>query len=184
MVLVPLHVRIAPAVGMAEVDAGHRFQFAVAEAETGALPYVAMLAHTGGIGEFHLLPALLGDDIDDSGDGIAAVERRGGAFHNLDALYVGGIQLVEVVLSADVPVHAFAVYHDEDIVVVQSVELDVAAHIAVMEGEGRAETAEKVVDAARLVLLQCFSCEHFCLHGGVFQIVFGSRTCYHYFVEQ
>ena len=92
--------------------------------------------------------------------------------------------MVEVVLSADVPVHALAVYHDEDIVVVQSVELDMAAHVAVMEGEGRAEPAEKVVYAACLILLQRFSREYLCLYGGVFQVVLGSRTCYHYFVEQ
>ena len=74
LVLIPLHIRIAPAVGVPEVDTGHRFQFAVVEAEAGALPYIAMLAHTGGAGEFHFLSAPFGNDIDDSGNGIAAVK--------------------------------------------------------------------------------------------------------------
>ena len=70
---------------------------------------------------------------------------------------LAGFSWLRSFLSADVPVHALAVYHDEDIVVVQPVELDMAAHVAVMEGEGRAEPAEKVVYAARLILIQRFS---------------------------
>lgn len=50
------------------------FSLAVVEAEVGALPYIAMLAYTGGAGEFYFLSAPFGNDIDDSGNGITAVK--------------------------------------------------------------------------------------------------------------
>lgn len=80
---------------------------------------------------------LLRDDVDHSSYGVASVERRGGSLHNLDALDVGRIQQVEVVLPTHVAVHALAVNQDKDVVVVQPVELDVAAHTPVVERERR-----------------------------------------------
>ena len=68
-------------------------------------------------------------------------------------------------MSADVPVHALAVYHDEDIVVVQSVELDMAAHVAVMEGEGRAEPLKGRLCCAPDIAPALFR-EHLCFLQG------------------
>ena len=72
LVLIPLHVRIAPTVGVPEVDTGHRFQFAVVKANW-RLPYIAILpTRVVLVIPFSLLP--FGNDIDDSGNGIAAVK--------------------------------------------------------------------------------------------------------------
>ena len=126
---------------------------------------------------------LLRDDVDYSGYGVASVERRGGPFHNLDALDVGRIQQVEVVLPTHVAVHALAVNQDKDVVVVQPVELDVAAHTPVVERERRGEPCQQLFHTTGLELFQSPSCNDFGLYGSVLQIMFGPRSCYDHFFQ-
>ena len=52
---------------------------------------------------------LTGDNIDDSGYGIASIECRRGTLDNLDALNIVGVDKSEVVLSAYITMQALTV---------------------------------------------------------------------------
>lgn len=94
-----------------------------------------MLIHPAGAGQFHLVRTLLGDNMDNPGDGIAPIKGGGGPFHNFNAFDVGWGQQVQIVLSAYIPVHPLAVNQDEDGIIVQPIQLDPTAHVTILEGE-------------------------------------------------
>ena len=91
------------------------------------------------------LGVLLGDDVDDAGHRIAAVERTLGTLHNLYLLDVLRVNKAKVVLAAHVAMDALAVYEYQDVAVAQSVELHLRTHVTLVEGKGRRQTCENVL---------------------------------------
>ena len=100
------------------------------------LSYVAIAADARRVLHEQSAVALLGDDVDDTRDGIASIERRRGPFDNLYLLDVVRVDESEIVLTAHVAVDALAVDKDKDIGVAQSVHLHLRPHVALVEGEG------------------------------------------------
>ena len=94
----------------------------------------------------------LGDDIDNTGYGIAAIERTLGTLHYLNLLDVLRVDKSKVVLTAHVAVDALAVDEYQDIVVAQSVQLHLTAHVALAESEARGQSRQDVLKALAAVL--------------------------------
>jgi hypothetical protein len=86
-------------------------------------------------------------------------------------------------LPAIVTIDAASVDEDKDVVVVESVQLDVASHIIAVETEGSAKPAQQIINASSLVVVECFARNDFGLYGSVFKVMFGSSTCYNHFTK-
>ena len=74
-----------------------------------------------------------GDYVDNSCHSIASVQRATSPFHNLYMVYVVRVYAAQVILAAVVTVQALAVNHYQDIVVAQTVQSHLAAHITCIE---------------------------------------------------
>ena len=75
-----------------------------------------------------LLRRLVGDDVDHAGNGIRAIERRGGAVEHLNPLHPGHIDAVQVDVVGDVACQFLSVDEDQDILVAQSVQAEEGTH--------------------------------------------------------
>ena len=71
---------------------------------------------------------LVGDDVDDASDGIRAVERRGSAVEDFDALDARHVDAVEVHIVGDVARELLTVDEDEDVLVAEPVQPQEGAH--------------------------------------------------------
>ena len=99
------------------------------DVEVDRLGELALARHSGVAHHAHqLLCGLVGDDVDDAGDGIAAVERRGCSVEHLDALHACHVDAVEVNIVRDVARQFLSVHQNEDVLVAQSVEPQEGAH--------------------------------------------------------
>ena len=118
------------------------------------LANVAIRAYAAGVLDHQsLLGVLAGDDVDDAGYGIRAVERRRGPLHYLDALDVVRVDEREVVLAAVVAMQAPAVNEYEHVGVAQSVHLQVRPHVVLAEVEAGRQSREDVLYATPCILL-------------------------------
>ena len=116
------------------------------EAYAAVLAEVAVGAYAGGILQEYALVVFLGDDVDHASDGVAPVERGGGAADNLHALDVVRIDQREVVLPAHIAVDALAIDEHEDVVVAEAIHLHMAAHVIVAKGKRGGEAGEDVFE--------------------------------------
>ena len=87
-----------------------------------------------------LLTMFLGDDIDDTCDGVAAIERTRGSLHNLYLLDVMRVDEGEVVLTTIVAIEPTPVNQNQYVGVAQAVHLQVGAHIVLAEVEAGGES--------------------------------------------
>ena len=160
---------VLPSVGMLQVEVGVALHLANRQAKTIVLAHIAIAAHTRGVLHHQSAVALLRDDVDDSGYGIRAIERRRGPFHNLNLLDVVRVDESQVVLSAHVAMNALAIDEDEDVGVAQSVHLHLRPHVALVEGKRRRQTREDILQGTASIVLEHLSGDHFRLHGRIFQ---------------
>ena len=114
-------------------------------------------------------------DVYHSGHGVGSVECRLCSLHDFDALDVVRVNQSEVVLASVVTVYSLSVDENQNVVVSQSVELCLASHVALVEREGRCESAQYLLDGLCSVAFYHLPGNHFGLHGHVFQQM--TRTC-------
>ena len=79
-------------------------------------------------GADQLLCGLIGNDVDDTGDGVGAVERGGGTVEDLDTFDARHADARQVDVVRDVAREFLAVDEDEDVLVAQAVETQEGSH--------------------------------------------------------
>ena len=75
-----------------------------------------------------MLCGLVGDDVDDTGDGVGAIEGGGGAVEDLDTFDTGHIDPREIDVVGDVAGELLAVDEDEDVFVAKAIETEEGSH--------------------------------------------------------
>ena len=89
----------------------------------------AVATHFRGIGDTaKVAGGLVGNDVNDTSDGIRAIERRGCPVQHLDTLHASHIHSVQVDIAGDVAREFLTVYQDKDILIAQSVQTQETAH--------------------------------------------------------
>ena len=125
------------------------------------------------------LMAVVGDDIDDPGDGFAAVEGTGCAAEDFNPLDVGHVDAVPAVVAAD----ALAVLEDDDIVVAHTVDIDKGAHaVGVGRDVGR-QPGQGFLQVGGMGVLQIFRRDDFYGHRRVVCAVVGARSRHHHGIK-
>ena len=130
-----------------------------------------------------LLGMLLGDDVDDAGHRIAAVEGTLGALHDLYLCDVVGVDEREVVLAAHIAVNALAIDKYQDIVVAQTVQLHLGTHIALVEGKRGGQSGEDILQALAAILAQHLARDDLRLNRRILQQMAGASTCHHHLLQ-
>ena len=124
-----LQAIVAVAVSTVVGKGGIAAKAVLKDVERDTLCELSMTRHAGVAGDAdELLGRLVGNDVDDAGNGIAAIERRGGTVEHLDTLHAAHVNAVQVYIIRDVARKLLSVDQDEDILVAQSVEPQEAAH--------------------------------------------------------
>ena len=173
---------ILPAVAMLGLKIGPAAPSSPVESEAVVLTNVTMTAHAGRVFEQQaFLAVLLGDDVDDTGNGIAAVERTRGALHYLDALDVVRVDQPKVVLSAHIAMQTFAVNHDQDITISKTIHLHLGAHVVRIKCKRAAQHAQNVFDALTRKVTKHASADDLGLHRSIFQQMLRTCTRHHHF---
>ena len=83
---------------------------------------------------------LLGDDIDDTSDGIASVERTRGSLHDFYLLDVMRIDKSQIVLASIIAIESMTINQNEHIRIAQTIHLQMGAHIVLAEIERGSES--------------------------------------------
>ena len=149
--------RILPTVAVLELEIGVGTQFAEAQGDAVVLAEVAITAHACGVFQQDaLLLVFPGDDVDDAGDGVAAVEGARRSFHNLYLLDVVRVDERQVVLPAYVAMYALAVDEDENVGVAKAVDLHLRPHVVFVEGKRRRQPSKYVLDASPCIVAKHF----------------------------
>ena len=104
------------------------------------LAQIAIAATTRGVFNQESLVVLLHNDIHHTRYRIRAVEGTRRSLHNLDLLDVLGVDEREVVLTTHITMNALTVDQHKDVVITQSVELHLRAHIVLAESERGRQT--------------------------------------------
>ncbi len=89
----------------------------------------------------------LGDDVDDSGYRIRAIEGARRTLHDFYLVDVVRIDERQVVLAAHVAMDALAVNQDQDIAVAQATQLHLRAHVVFAKGKRSREATQDVLNA-------------------------------------
>ena len=98
------------------------------------LAQVHVRSSAGGVLQIESLVIMTaGYDVDYAGHGVAAVKCTACSLYNLYVVYVVRVNPAQVILAAVVTVKAFAVNHYQNVVVAQSVQGHLAAHVAGIE---------------------------------------------------
>ena len=156
---------------MLELEVGKAPPFSAGQSDGVVLAQVVIRTVSGGVFNQDALIVLFGDDVHNSSHGVASVECRRGALHNLNPLNVLRVDERQVVFSSHVAVNPLSVNENEDVVVAQPVELHLRAHVALVEGERGGESAQDVFKGASSVSLEHFSADDFSLNRHVLQQV-------------
>ena len=147
------------------------------------LAQVAIAAAAGLVLQRDAALRLAGDDVDDTGDGVGAIQGRGRSLDDLDAVDAGRVDDAQVVLSAIVAVQPLAVHQNEHIRVAQSVHLQLRPHVVLIEGKRGRQPAENLLQAASSVLFQVAVGDDLRLHRGIAQQVLGAGSRHHHFLQ-
>ena len=115
---------VLPSVVTLQLEVSLTVHLADTEGQRIVLAQVVVGAIAGDIvGIESLVKTLLGDDVDDAGHRIAAVEGALGTLHDFYLLDVVGVDEREVILAAHIAMNALAVDEHQDITVAQTVQL-------------------------------------------------------------
>ena len=161
---------------MLRLEVGIALQPAYREAQTVMLAHVAIAAHTSRVLQEQSLIVLLGNDVDDTGYGIAAVQRTRRALHDFYLLDVVRVNHVQVVGATQIAMQAFAIYKDEYVGIAQSVHLYLRPHVALAESKRGREPAQDVLQRTAVIVFQHTTRYHLSLHGGILQQVLSTST--------
>ena len=152
--------------------------------EIDRLGELAMTRDTGIGGDTHqILRGLVGDDVDDTSDGIAAIERRGRPIEHLDALHARHVDAVEIDIVGNVARQFLPVDQDEDILVAQSVEAQEGAHRRGGHRHLWHHALYGVVEGGDALLMDFAAAEHMHGSGGGLEPLVVARARDHYRVE-
>ena len=177
--------RVLPTVAVLELEIGVGTQFAEAQGDAVVLAEVAITAHACGVFQQDaLLLVFPGDDVDDAGDGVAAVEGARRSFHNLYLLDVVRVDERQVVLPAYVAMYALAVDEDENVGVAKAVDLHLRPHVVLVEGKRRRQPSKYVLDASPCIVAKHFRGDDLGLDRGVLQQVLCASTCHHHLLQR
>ena len=148
------------------------------------LANVAITAQTRGVLKHHALFAvLLGNDVDDTCNSIAAIECTRRPLHNLNLLDIVRINEREVVLVAIITMQTPSVNQYQHIRVTQTVHLQSRTHVILTEVEARRQPRENVLNAFASILLQLSMTDDLRLYRRILQQVLGSSTCYNHLLQ-
>ena len=127
---------------------------------------------------------LLCNDVDHSGNGVTAVERRTCTLHDFDTVNVLRIYQSQVVFTTVVAVNALSVNEYQDVAVAQSVHLNVATHVVLAKIDAARKATQNVFNALSGILPQHLSADHFGLYRSVFQRILRSRAGHYHGFQQ
>ena len=129
--------------------------------------------------------ALLGDDIDDTSRGIAAVESTGCTFHYLYALHIAHVQSGEVNVIHCLPCQPLAVDEEQHALSAESVHVEMPLLVhGVGELYPRHLFLHEVFHVGRIRLLYVCHGDEPCSHRCVFQEFGCASACHHNVVQQ
>jgi len=116
--------------------------------------------------------AVVGNDVDDTCYGIAAVEGAGGAVEDFDTADVREAEPCPTVVAA----HAASVLKDDDVVVAHSAEVHEGAHAAGVGSDGGGQTGKGVLQGGDACVAHLLGGNDFDGNGAVVGFVIGART--------
>ena len=116
-----------------------------------------------------MLCGLVGDDVDDTGDGVGAIEGGGGAVEDLDTFDSGHVDPREIDVVGDVAGELLAVDEDEDVFVAKAIETEEGSHGVGSHRRLGHHTGQGVAEVGDALFMDLLSGEDVNGRGGAFQ---------------
>lgn len=126
---------------------------------------------------------LVSDDIDDTGDGVRTVERRGGTVKYLDAFDAAHVDAVQVDIVRDVARELLPIDKDEDVFVAKTVQTQESAHGVRSHRDLRHHAGQGSVEGGDALFLNLLCRKHMDGRGSRFQALVMAGTCDYHRIE-
>ena len=107
-----------------------------------------------------ILCGLVGDDIDDTSDGIRTIQRRCRTIQHLDALDSRHVDAVQIHIIRYIPRQLLSVDEDEDILIAQTIQSEESAHRIGCHRHLRHHASQCPIEGADALLMNLLSRQH------------------------
>ena len=151
-----LVVVVLPVVGLSVVERSVSRKFSNIIVDIHILVQTAVVEHFGEGSSFYLATFIVGDDVDDTGNSIAAIKRAGGTAEHLDAFYVVDADSIPTVVATD----ALSVLKNKDVAVADTVEIDKSSHSVGLGGDAGCKLSQSVLQTGGTNTLQFVGIKH------------------------
>ena len=172
-----LHIVDAVTVGSVTRERGIGAETVLVDVQGNVFGQLAMARYACVAGHTHQITCgLVGDDVDDTGNGVRTVERRGGTVEHLDALHTCHVDAVQVDIIGDVTRQFLTVDEYQDILVAQSIEPQEGTHRVRCHRHLGHHAGQGAVKCGDALLLDFLAAEHMDGGGGGFQSLMVTRS--------
>ena len=172
---------VLPTVVALQLEVGLRGELAESKSQRVMLTQVVVGSVTSAVVDKNAaISMFLGDDVDNACHRIAAIECALGSFDDFYLLDVMRINKSKIVLTTHITMNAFAVDKNQDVVVAQTVQLHLRAHVTLVEGKRGGEACKDILQTLTSILAQHLVGDDLGLHRRILQKVAGSSTRHDY----